>query len=58
MKQSSPPEGPKLDAAAMDRIIAAAGAEPSHREKLRESILGAEMLYRAGIRQAETKQVP
>ena len=32
----------KLDAAAMDRIIKAAGAEPSHREKLRESILRAE----------------
>jgi hypothetical protein len=37
--------GPYLDAAAMDRIIAAAGAEPSHRERLRESILSAEMLY-------------
>jgi hypothetical protein len=40
-----------LDDKALNRIIAAAGAKPSHRENLRESILRAEMLFRAGIRQ-------
>ena len=42
-----------LDAAAMDRIIAAVGAEPANRENLRRSLLRCNMDYWGAVLQRQ-----
>jgi len=42
-----------LDAAAMDRIIAAAGAEPANRENLRRSLLRCNMDHGGAVLQGQ-----